>query len=140
MPKKDIRSRRAQGSRRIKPPSHAALAESTESSHPIFSLHYLDPDYCISKCERDEKVALIDKLRELSQLTWRQLELASRHGLGYEFITRSAIRGRVPEHFTEDVDRFIAFRFDGMKPMVGHREKEIFHLIWVDRGFSLYDH
>jgi len=45
----------------------------------------------------------------------------------------------IPAHVTEDVQRFIAFRFSGRAPMVGYRVQAIFYLLWLDRNFTLYD-
>ncbi len=59
--------------------------------------------------------------------------------MGFETITRGAISRPVPAHITEDVT-FIAFRFSGMKPMVGYRVDGMFHIIWFDCTFNLYDH
>lgn len=53
---------------------------------PIFSFEYLDRQYSISQCTKDEKAALIDTLDKLSQLSWRELRQAPKHGLGYEKI------------------------------------------------------
>ncbi|MBP0018742.1 MAG: hypothetical protein J7647_14500 [Cyanobacteria bacterium SBLK] len=106
---------------------------------PIFSFKYLDRQYSIAQCTKDEKAALIDTLDRLSQLSWRELRQAPRHGLGYEKISRDDINVSIPKFITEDVN-FIAFRFCGKAPMVGYRDGEILHLIWLDRDFSLYDH
>jgi len=62
-----------------------------------------------------------------------------RHGLGYEKIARTSIRAPIPTDITDDVT-FIAFRFYGKAPMVGYREGYIFHILWIDRDFTLYSH
>ena len=99
----------------------------------------MDAQYCVSKCEKNEKVAILDKLHQLSQLTWVQLHQSPKHSYGYEKIPRNAIKRPVPSQITEDVT-LIAFRFHGKAAMVGYREHEIFHIIWFDRDFSLYNH
>lgn len=106
---------------------------------PIFSLHYLNREYCLSCCNSEEKAAFADTMHKLSQLTWQQIDCAPRYGSGYEKIARNAIRSGIPSHVTDDVN-FIAFRFCGMAPMVGYRDRNIFHVIWLDRAFTLYDH
>jgi hypothetical protein len=75
----------------------------------------------------------------MSQLTWNELRQAQRHGIGSEKIDRKSITRPIPSHITEDVT-FLAFRFSGKKSMVGYRMKEMFHIIWFDRDFKLYDH
>lgn len=78
---------------------------------------------------KDEKAGLADKLYRLSQLTWAEIKQQGRHKLGFEKIARGAIKAGIPSHITEDVDHFLAFRFDDLKAMVGYR---------LDRHFLLY--
>jgi hypothetical protein len=112
---------------------------SPEKAPPVFSLRYLEGEYCITKCEKDDQAAFALKLLRLSKLTWSQIQSQDRHKLGYEKIARDAIKEPIPKFITEDVN-FIAFRFSGMKPMVGYRDGAIFYVIWLDRNFTLYDH
>ncbi|MBD2384885.1 hypothetical protein [Cylindrospermum sp. FACHB-282] len=117
----------------------AKQEESPEQQPPIFSLRYLDNEYCITKCTKDEQAAFALKIHKLSQLTWCQIQSQDRHGLGYEKIARVAIKAPIPKFITEDVN-IIAFRFSGKSPMVGYRDKAVFYVIWLDRDFTLYDH
>ncbi len=110
-----------------------------EQEPPLFSLRYINKDYSISKCTKDEKSALVDTLYQLSQLTWNEIKASPRHGLGYEKIDRSAIKSSIPSHITVEIN-LIAFRFCGMAPMVGYRDGAIFYIIWLDRDFTLYPH
>jgi hypothetical protein len=125
------------GGRIAAPVEHGA--GSSDKERPIFSFEHLQKGYCISDCESSEKVALADKLREMSQLTWEQLRNAGRKGMGYEKIARSAINPSIPAVATEDVN-LIAFRFCGNAPFVGFRVHRVFHVLWLDRSFTLYDH
>jgi hypothetical protein len=106
---------------------------------PTFSLRYLNKDYCLSKCTKEEKAAFADKLHKLSQLSWQEIMQADRHGLGFEKIAHSAIKTSIPAHLGEDVN-IIAFRFAGKAPMVGYRDQATFYVIWLDRDFTLYRH
>jgi len=106
----------------------------------MFSFKYLDQNrHSLSVCTKEEKAALAETLVKLSQLTWAQITNSPRHGSGYEKIVRESIRAPIPKHLVEDVN-FIAFRFCGKAPMVGYRENEIFHVLWLDRNFTLYHH
>ena len=106
---------------------------------PVFCLHYLKGDYCLSKCDKDEKATLSDTLHQLCRLTWGQIAVASRKGVGYEIISRKALKTGLPPHISDDVN-LLAFRFCGNKPMIGYREGRIFHILFLDRDFTLYDH
>ncbi len=72
-------------------------------------------------------------------MTWDQIRMAHRHGLSTEKINRSAIKASLPPSITPDLS-FYALRFDGMKPMVGYKSDFIFHVVYLDRAFTLYDH
>lgn len=121
---------------RVRQPDRAVT---TDAQKPIFSLRYVSRKFCITACEKIEKASFADTLYKLSQCTWGELKLTSSRGLGYEKIRRSAIRVEIAPQITDDVN-FIAFRFYKNAPMVGYREREIFHIIWFDRRFSLYKH
>ncbi|MEN8215514.1 MAG: hypothetical protein ABFS56_03910 [Pseudomonadota bacterium] len=113
---------------------------STQQEHPIFCLKYLDKEnYSLSACTKEQKAAFAETLFRLSQLTWTTITNSPRHGLGYEKIARTSIRAPIPVHLTDDVT-FIAFRFYGKAPMVGYRDGSIFHILWIDRDFTLYSH
>ncbi|MGJ0580402.1 hypothetical protein ACR71G_20665 [Xenorhabdus bovienii] len=111
----------------------------SENRPPEFSLRYLQDSYCVDSCQRDEKAALSDRLFRLSKLTWSQIKQQHRHALGFEKIHRTAIKPAIPPHITEDVN-LIAFRFSGMKPMVGYRRDSTFFIVWLDRDFTVYRH
>lgn len=110
-----------------------------EQEPPIFSLRYLEGEYCLTKCDKEDQAAFALKIHRLSKLTWSQIQSQDRHKLGYDKITRKPIKEPIPSFITEDVN-IIAFRFSGMKPMVGYRDGSIFYVIWLDRDFTLYDH
>jgi hypothetical protein len=107
--------------------------------NPTFCLRYVDPDYCILNCDKDDRAAFAARIRQLSTLTWNQIISADRHGFGREVIARDSLRRPIPRHITEDVT-FFALRFSGLKPMVGYKTEATFHIIWFDRDFTLYNH
>ena len=127
-------------SKHIKSP-HTSDAMPCEKRKPLFSFEFIDSQYCVSRCEKNDKAALADQLRLLGTQTWAELRQGNRHKTGYEKIHTSAIKPRIPPHLkNDDSVTFIAFRFSGMKPMIGYRIEEVFHIIWVDRDFSVYEH
>jgi hypothetical protein len=130
-------NQRQEKGKRISPREIVDLPPEQES--PLFSLRYMNKDYSLSQCTKDEKAAFADTLYKLNQLTWSEINACPRHGLGYEKIARSSIRAPIPSHLKDDVN-FIAFRFCGKAPMVGYRDGAVFYVIWLDRGFTLYPH
>lgn len=108
---------------------------------PLFSLEKIVGDkYCFSKLDVNGKSQFSESIYRRRALTWNDIKGSQRHGLGFEKIPRTSIKGSIPRIITEDLTEFLAFRFDGMKPMVGYREKNIFYVLWFDHDFTLYDH
>lgn len=108
--------------------------------HPIFCYRYLHKDYGLDQCDPDEKRSLMERFVKLSQMTWNEIGKAHRHGLGHENIRIDQLRATCPTIITEDVKHLLAFRFQGMKPFLGHRNRFIFHVLFIDRNFTLYGH
>ena len=84
--------------------------------------------------------AFAEKVKTLSQMSWLEITLAPRHGLGFEKIPRRQIRAGIPTHVTPDVEHFWAVRFHGRAPMVGYKDGETFFVLWFDENYTLYDH
>ncbi len=110
-----------------------------KSAYPSFSFYYLKEPYHICNCEDCDKIALLNQMDLLCQITWNQIYSSGKHGLGTEKISRSAIKTNIPHEITEDVS-FFALRFSGKKPMIGFREQSIFYILFLDYDFSVYDH
>jgi len=136
-----LRKRGAISGSRIKVNDSASSpGENPDSLPPIFCLRYLSKEYCLSACEKNEKSLFADAIHRLSQLSWRQLRHAPKDGVGYEKISQTAITGgSIPDVVTPEV-RLISFRCFGKAPMVGFKSGRIFHILWLDRKFTLYDH
>ena len=88
-------------SKRIKPPAISqpqVKGRITEPSsdkvlnyddcHPLFCLRYLESDYGLEQCTRDQQADFAQALRKRSQMTWQQILTTPRHGLGAEKIDR----------------------------------------------------
>jgi hypothetical protein len=125
-------------SKKIKTPEIPPV--SYDNVPPHFSFEYLDDQYGLSGCNKDERSCLLDKLRILGTTPWAELITTARHKHGTETIPKGQINGKLPKIITDDVQKVLAFRFQGMKPMVGHRIDRTFYIIWIDSKFKLYDH
>lgn len=82
---------------------------------------------------------LLKRLKKLSTMTWKEIKQCPRHGAGFESIEKRSINGKLPQSITEDTD-IIVFRYLGKKEMAGYRSGKIFHILFVDQDFSLYNH
>lgn len=108
-------------------------------NYPVFCFKHIHPKYSFDNCTKDELVSCIHQLHKLSQLTWMQIRGSHRHGMGSEKIEQNSIKTALPDFITPDIT-LLALRFDGKKPMVGYKSHFVFHVIFLDRDFTLYDH
>ncbi|MCU0432711.1 MAG: hypothetical protein MUC87_04590 [Bacteroidia bacterium] len=109
-------------------------------NYPVFSFKYLHPNYNVEQCEGDDKQALIQRMAMIGRINWNELQLAPRHGIGCEKISKDSIRPGIPAGVPEHIDFFLAFRYNGKKAIIGWRDTFVFHLLYVDRNFSVYAH
>jgi hypothetical protein len=114
--------------------------EMPDYDYPIFCFKHLHNNHNLEKCTDDEKKSLMEKVVQLSQMSWLDIQNAPRHGLGTEKIDRNALRPACPSFITDDVGFLLALRFQGKKPILGHRDRFIFHVIFIDRDFTVYKH
>ena len=111
--------------------------------YPIFCFKHLHKDYHLDKCDTSEKERFIEKIIQMSQLSWQILQHSDRHGLGCEKIRLNSIRCELPISIKamEDVKFLLAFRlFSDKRVIVGHRNRFIFHVVYIDKDGTLYKH
>lgn len=114
-------------------------SSSTNHLTPLFCFRHLVATHSVEACERDDRAALAVQLSKVGSIPWNEIQKSHRHGLGCETIARSSLNVAIPASITEDAS-LLAFRFSGMKPMVGFRMGQIFHIVWLDREFKVYSH
>lgn len=112
---------------------------STNDQKPIFSFHHHGKAYCIQDCLQDEQAAFAEKLYQLSQFTWDEIIKMPREANGYELMPKASLP-KAPTSITDEFDKFLVFRFFGRGRIAGYRNREIFHVIWIDCNFTLYNH
>lgn len=107
---------------------------------PKFCLHHADPDFDVDALDAKGAAAFARTLQRLARMSWRDLILAPRHGIGSELIPAASFKPAIPQRF-KDQKKFMVFRYDGLLPMAGIRAGDVFHIIWIEPTFGkLYDH
>lgn len=120
--------------------SEQQLRADSEIDYPIFCFKHLHSGFNIDHCTDEQQATFIKKVCKLSAMTWNDIKLAPRHGLGTEKISRSSIHPSIPSFISDDVDFLLAFRCFGMMPFLGHRNGAIFHVLYLDPAGEVYDH
>lgn len=135
MIKRRAKPRAPQGAPHVR--AREPRGESTNRLHPLFSLRHLAAGFRVSDCQRSDKAAFADRLQELAQLTWTQIMLAPRQGIGTETIDHQSVREAIPTHVTPD-RTLLAIRFGDKARIIGYREDEVLHIIWIDPEHRVY--
>lgn len=108
---------------------------------PIFSLEKVQRGkYCLSNLDQEHKAMFSEAIFRRKATSWNEIKRLPRHALGTEKIPKSSIRAAIPNFITEEVNDFLVFRYKGLNPMVGYRQREIFFVLWFDHDFTLYSH
>lgn len=107
---------------------------------PKFCLRHLHNAYCVESLPVEKRADFAMALQHRSRMTWAQIKLADRHGMGTEKIPAKRIKASIPAEFI-DSDSFLVLRYSGNLPMVGIRVQDVFHVLWIECEYGqLYDH
>jgi hypothetical protein len=137
--KRDRQPKRA-SKRKRSPIDPGGAPVGTDSHTPKFCLKHLQYGYDVKALPEAQQADFAVALQNRANLTWTELTLAPHHGLGSEPIPAAKIRPSVPTVFS-DAEDFLVFRYSGLKPMVGVRARDVFHVVWIERQFGeVYDH
>jgi hypothetical protein len=121
-------------------PTPFMQANSSMIERPFFSFQYICRPRHINELEQAQQAELIKQLCILSEKTWQEIRAAPRHGIGCEQIHQK-LTFDLPQ--TLKGQTILAFRYSGKLAMVGFRDKNVFHILGVDRDFktnSCYEH
>jgi hypothetical protein len=110
--------------------------------YPAFSFEKMQDKSgnSVNCCADEDRVALVKRLFMLSRMTWKEIRNAPAKGVGSEQIPKFRIQRPIPPSVTPDVDQFSSLHFSGNKRFIGYRVGQIFHILWVDHSFEVYNH
>jgi hypothetical protein len=134
-----LKRRESGAAGRVKARTAPVEMDTSEGRPPVFSFEYLQNGWCIQDCEAVERSKMLERLRILGKMPWRDLRKEHRHGYGCETIERSSLKVGIPAFLTDDV-RLLVFRAFERVAMVGYKNDRIFYVMWIDRAFKLYKH
>lgn len=107
---------------------------------PKISLEFLQGDYCISKCQQNQKAEVMDTLHRISWSTWQEHHQIGKNG-GYEQLNIAQLKCRAPKHrLFDNLDKATVFHRKDKIPIVGFRVEDIFYVFCIDRDFTAYKH
>lgn len=135
--RKSLKKKKGKSSQHLKSPDRDTPPDTLK--YVSFSFRHLQSPYHIVDCDNYDKIALLERMVKLCCLSWNQVISTQRHGFGTETIRRSSIGPRLPSVVTPEIT-LIAFRFSGLKSMIGFRAQDIFQVLFLDHDGTVYDH
>lgn len=129
-----IKKRNAQQNK-IKVPTENNL----ELDYPIFCFRHLQ-----TSPNGDFKFYsdFLERLKKLSNLSWKEINVSDRHGFGTEKMPVDKIKPQLPNFVTPEISHLTVFRANGdNRPFLGLRKGIVFHIIFIEEKFgNIYDH
>lgn len=133
MPPKKIKSKRISADKIHIPKGNIEL------DYPIFCFKHLQ-----TKPHKDYKfyADFIERLKMLSNATWKLIDISDKHGIGTSKIPVNKIKPDLPPFVSPDVTHLTVFRANGdNRPFLGLRNENIFHVIYLEEKFNdIYNH
>jgi hypothetical protein len=94
----------------------------------------------VESLPKERRAAFALSLQKRAQLTWQQIMMADKYGLGTEKLPAASIKASIPAKY-QDAKEFLVMRYDGFRPMAGVRSNDVFHVLWIENEFGdLYNH
>jgi hypothetical protein len=134
--KKRIKSPKAE-KEKISVPSNNNL----ENEYPVFCFKHLNLGIN-SKGDYKFYFQFIERLNKLSNISWKEINISTRHGFGTEKLPISQIKPDLPLFITPDVKELLVFRANGdNRPFLGLRMGKVFHIVFIEEQFGeIYNH
>lgn len=105
-----------------------------------FCLRHLQRNFDVECLTQEAQAAFAVALQKRAAMTWLEITMANRHGLGSELMRVDQLKPSMPRVF-EDVGKVTVIRYFGSLPMAGVRINDVFHILWLEPAFGdLYDH
>lgn len=131
------------GSRKLEAQNKVLRLESDSGTESLISfsfIHFSEKDYGLRDCTIKDLVSLIRKLKVLGTKTWTEISRSGKHELGCEILKTCELRKPLPSSVPANIDKVMCFRYKEKAPMIGFREGSVFHIVFLDRDFTLYQH
>lgn len=120
---------------KIKVPSE----NNVQLNYPVFCFRHLQP---LPNKDHKFYCEFIERLKKLSNLDWKTIDVTQKHSFGTEKIPISQIKPQLPNFVTPEITHLLVFRANGdNRPFLGLRNGSIFHIVFIEERFNdIYNH
>lgn len=115
------------------------IQDLSEIEHPIFSFRYLHNDSYSNCNDAAFFIKFLERLQKLSELGWKEIRIANRHGYGMEKIPITQLNVSIKNvpFITPEVKEIDVFRSNGdNRTFVGVQKGKIFYIFFIETRFG----
>ncbi|MDD5327180.1 MAG: hypothetical protein PHY02_05120 [Phycisphaerae bacterium] len=133
---KKFKSRETQSKNGIK--LHSTITPNFQFMKPLFDIRCDCSEYCLERCDSSTKEIFASTIHKLGQMTWQQIDVAPKNGLGYEKIPIAQIKPVSPISVSPE-EKVKVFRLTDKARMGGVRvDGRTLSILWVTSEHDLY--
>lgn len=109
--------------------------------YPLFSFKYLQKVSFDGDVKTKFFQDFLLRLKKYSDLGWKQMAVEKRHDYGWEYLSHDRMKHQLPTAVTPEVQLMVLRSSNDKRAMVGFREWNIFHVIFIEANFNdIYEH
>ena len=109
--------------------------------YPLFSFKYLQKVSFDGDIKAKFFQDFLLRLKKYSDLGWKQMAVEKRHDYGWEYLSPDRMKHQLPTAITPEVQLMVLRSSNDKRAMVGFREWNIFHVIFIEANFNdIYEH
>jgi hypothetical protein len=101
----------------------------------------MDGPWSCVKVSPDQYYRILERLKELERLTWKEIVTNPGHSHNHHYMDQSVICGEAKgrlEALQIDVERVFSIRITSKERLWGIREAACFRILWWDPDHSVY--
>lgn len=109
--------------------------------YPLFSFKYLQEVSFVENVKAKFFQDFLLRLKKYSELGWKKIATEPKHNYGWEFLSHEQMKHKLPSEVTPEVSLMILRSSNDKRALVGFREWNIFHVIFIEAVFNdIYTH
>lgn len=113
----------------------------TQIDYPLFSFKHLQKVSFDGDVKTKFFQDFLLRLKKYSDLGWKQMATDKQHGYGWEYLPQNKMKNKLPAAVTPEVRLMILRSANDNRAMVGFREWNIYHVIFIEAIFNdIYEH
>ena len=117
------------------------IDQMAQIDYPLFSFKHLQKVSFDGDVKAKFFQDFLLRLKKYSDLGWKQMAIEKRHGYGWEFMPQERMKKQLPAAVTPEVQLMVLRSANDNRAMVGFREWNIFHVIFIEANFNdIYKH